>query len=342
MNTLSTFIDTFDIFGINIKINFNSKDRFKTFFGFILSIIIDLIIFIYSIIILCSDFSDNKCFISSSKIENTNYDINITKFPMIFAFECENGTILNEYSSILTIKTFLNIYDNEKDIIKSKKEIHYDNCNIDKHFFDYKNLFLNLNLSGYKCLNPQYNINIMRNTSYNSKLVFSIKKCVNNCSDDLETILNNGNIIFFYPDYEIYNYNKNNPIQLNLLKQKLNFYNNLNKRYLYKLNKNKYITDKGLIFNSNSKIEFLKISNYINDINLSSNNLLGYISFEHGNNIIEYRRSYIKFQNYLSEIVSLSYLLLLIFKFFSNLVSKKILLIYIINSLVKKFPINGK
>ena len=341
MNTLSSIIDTFDNFGINIKINFNSKDTFHNFFGFLLSIIIDLIIIIYSIILLCTDFSEKKCFISSSKIENTNYDINITKFPMIFAFECENGTILDEYSSILTIKPFLNIYDNNNDIIKSKEEIYYDNCNIDKHFFDYKNLFLDFNLTGYKCLNPKYHMKIMRNTSYNSKLIFSINKCVNNCSDDLETILNNGNIIFFFPDYEIYNYNKNNPIKLNLQKLKLTFYNNLNKRYLYKLNNNKYITDKGFIFNSNSKIEFLKISNYLNDINLSSNNLLGYISFEHGNYIIEYRRSYIKFQRYLSEIVSLSYILLIIFKFFSNIVSKKILSINIINSLIKKFPNNG-
>ena len=343
MNTLSSFIDTFDNFGINIKINFNSKDKFKTFFGFILSIIFDLIIIIYSIIILCTDFSDKNFFISSSKIENTNtnYDINITTFPMIFGFECENGTILNEYSSILTIKPFLNVYDNEKDFLKSKEEIYYDNCNIDKHFFDYKHLFSHLNLSGYKCLNPKYNMKIMRNISYNSKLIFSVNKCVNNCSDDFETILNNGNIIFFFPDYEIYNYNKDNPIKLNLLKQKLSFYNNLNKRYLYKLNNNKYITDKGFIFNSNSKIEFIKISNYINDIKLSSNNLLGYISFEHSNDIIEYRRSYIKFQHYLSEILSLSYLLFIIFNKFSNIISKKVLLINIINSLIKKIPANG-
>ena len=182
---------------------------------------------------------------------------------------------------------------------------------------------------------------IMRNISYNSKLIFSVNKCVNNCSDDFETILNNGNIIFFFPDYEIYNYNKDNPIKLNLLKQKLSFYNNLNKRYLYKLNNNKYITDKGFIFNSNSKIEFIKISNYINDIKLSSNNLLGYISFEHSNDIIEYRRSYIKFQHYLSEILSLSYLLFIIFNKFSNIISKKVLLINIINSLIKKIPANG-
>ena len=95
------------------------------------------------------------------------------------------------------------------------------------------------------------------------------------------------------------------------------------------------------MFKSNSINKFISISNYENDINTSSNNLLGSISFEHSKQDIEYRKKYIKFQQSLSEIFSLFYLFFIIFKFFLNLISKKILFINIINSLIKKFPNNG-
>ena len=338
MKNLSNLIEIFDNFGINIKLNYNSKDKYKSLLGFIASIIFDILIIILGILVLVTNYSTQNIFITSSKINNSFFEINLTHFPIIFTFENYNGVIINDYSSFFSINLSLNIYDSKKDILKRKQKINLKECNVNNIFKEFKNLFSSFQLNEYKCFDQ--NIKLEYNETYNSKLIFSIYKC-GNCSKDYEEIINNINFVFFSPEYDIYNYNKKNPIQYNLKKKKISFDNNLSKSYSYKFSNNKYISDKGFMFKSNSINSFISISNYENDINTSSNNLLGSISFEHSKQDIEYRKKYIKFQQNLSEIFSLFYLFFIIFKFFVNLISKKVLFINIINSLIKKFPNNG-
>ena len=77
MNNLSNLIEIFDNFGINIKLNYNSKDKYKSLLGFIASIIFDILIIILGILVLVTNYSTQNIFITSSKINNTFFEINL-------------------------------------------------------------------------------------------------------------------------------------------------------------------------------------------------------------------------------------------------------------------------
>ena len=109
MNNLSNLIEIFDHFGINIKLNYNSKDKYKSLLGFIASIIFDILIIILGILVLVTNYSTQNIFITSSKINNSFFEINLTHFPIIFTFENYNGVIINDYSSFFSINLNLNI-----------------------------------------------------------------------------------------------------------------------------------------------------------------------------------------------------------------------------------------
>ena len=340
MKQLSNLIEIFDNFGINIKINYKSKENYKSFLGFLVSLILDFFLLIIGIVILISDFSDSKFFLYFTYLEDSLYQINLNQFPIIFGFEFENGTIINNISSIFSINLSLNTYS-KYDILNNKTQIFIEDCDIDKHFYSFSNLFNPLNLTGIKCIIPEQNLNLNYSEHYNMKLIISINKYSYSSYNNYEEIINNGNLIIFFPNHQLNNKNKENPLREKIKKIKLSLYSGLLKSYSYKISNIKYITDKGLIFNSFSKLNFIQISNYEKDIQLSSNNLIGKISFEPSEEDIEYRRHYIKFQEYLSEIVSLTYFLFIIMKYFINIISTKVLSIDIINNLIKRFPNNN-
>ena len=177
MKQLSNLIEIFDNFGINIKINFKSKENYKSFLGFLVSLILDFFLLIIGIVILISDFSDSKFFLYFTYLEDSLYQINLNHFPIIFGFEFENGTIINNISSIFSINLSLNTYS-KYDILNNKTQIFIEDCDIDKHFYSFNNLFNPLNLTGIKCIIPDQNLNLNYSEHYNMKLIISIKESV--------------------------------------------------------------------------------------------------------------------------------------------------------------------
>ena len=354
------FFKKLDLFSYEASFTFNDNGDtgLKTFTGGILSFISLIFSFLFSIYFFLQFVRRNNCsIIYSSKIDefvNISYS---NSLPFLFRLSDNQTNPLNK-DGLYTI-TFRIWYKNSTSLNYEYKfdEILMEKCDINKHFDNYISNFKDMDdIDSFYCpmarLSNQSLLGIYTSNQfiyYN----FEISKCNNKTNnnscltnEEIDKRLKYTYLDIRYVDYKIDNFNNNNPKILIIRNERILTSIYVFKKILLSFKKVIYLIDKGFFYEFFSKKIFHQYDNLHIDTLLIENEdtFLSLIILNSGE-IIKYKKTFLKFQHYLSYIGgiinSVSFIFYLINYFNAkNSYYKKLIKDFIIENQIKKKPFN--
>ena len=344
-----------NLYGLDFNLLYRKEKTYSTLFDVFLSLIYLSLLIIVSVIYF-SDIFNNKGFsLVTNTIElNHKYEINLFNSNILFIISHYSGRFVNFDPSYLSFKilkaefNMLNNTDREIEEYNNITELKYEECsnsikdNIILNFFHFEKAY---------CLSKNQNLIISgsfgnRIIGYKS-IIFRFGKCINSTdsnitcksNEQIEQYLSNIQINLFYDAYSLDHYNVKNPvkkiIQNDFFLPSLKVY----KRYIYNFQPSEYISDCGLILNSENKIYFFQHDDNLiefndNPIYSIENDGFLEIALSVKNSIKEYNRKYVKFQDAFGNIGGCTDLIFNILKLISYYFAEKSFLIEFSSSLI--------
>ena len=315
-------IKNIDFLSFKVSFTFNDKGeiRLKTIMGGILSIFLLLLssIFTFYFLIRLFNRQDANVIYSTEISENLNLSYSI-KIPFIFRLsETYSKPIPNENIYHYYIRFWYTI---ENSSIQYYEEIPMSNCNINKHFSEYKEYFKNMNdLNSFICpeirLKNQTLYGIYGGNNPFSYYDFSILKCLNNniynmtCNteEEIQKKLSDSYLDMRYIDYSMDFRNKQKVDKIVIKNERFSISSTMYKRIWLFLTDIKFISDKGIIFQNNYEENFFTYDSMRFDTDLRNIDLLdepgNFLAFSilNSGKINIYNRKYFKFQDNLATI----------------------------------------
>ena len=354
------FFKKLDLFSYegHFTFNDNGDTGFKTFTGGVLSFISLIFSFFFSIyfflhFIRRNDFS----IIYSSKIDkfvNISYS---NSLPFLFRLTDNQSYPLNK-DGLFNI-TFRIWYKNSTSLNYKYKydEILMEKCDINKHFGNYISNFNDMeDIDSFYCPSIRLSNQSLLGIYGSNQFIyynFEISKCNNKTNnnscltnEEIETTLKYTYLDIKYIDYKIDNLNNKNPQKLIIRNERILTSIHIFKKILLSFKKIIYMVDKGYFYEIFSKKIFHQYDNLHIDTLLIENEdtFLSLIILNSGETI-KYKKTFLKFQHYLSYIGgitnSVTFIFYLINYFNSkNSYYKKLIKDFIIENQIKKKNIN--
>ena len=343
-----------DIFETPITLSYNEKYSYETKFGGVLTIIVFLIIFGYSISNLTDLFKGNSYTLISNESEDFKYILNFSNVPFGFKLINSKGEDFPYDPTIYNFKIINTVYyfkQGSNDFNYFEEDIEFDYCQKYIGKFDFYNY---LDISNLLCIKPGQNLTLYG--KFGDEVGFkSFRVYVNRCNTkienntclDIETInkkLANIKFIFFYLGYEINHYlNNKNIIQHKIYNRENSLSTNFMKKYYYTFQQAKYNLYNNLIFNHKTELNFYVTDDYKYDIELdssnslaSSDNSLGYFSFSSNGKVIEYTKTLNSLWDGLSKIGGVFNIVVTVAKIVNVFIAKRLLLLDVNKNLINE------
>jgi hypothetical protein len=160
------------------KLYIKGKNKFATVSGAILYFFAFIGICVISLNFFLDFFKGSQFSLIYSQINDYDKQINFSEIPIMFAAKSQRGGFLNSSISYFSAQ-YVNISNN----ILQFTPLKYETCDIDKHFYNYRDLFSSMDVSSYYCFSRGQNITIWGNNNDKIKgsgsLSLYIAKCDN-------------------------------------------------------------------------------------------------------------------------------------------------------------------
>ena len=355
MDKVYNILKNFDIYGYNFNLRYKKEVEYSTYCGIFFSLISISIILIISISSILKMINGTNFSILTNYIYTNNIEINLSPYPLLFGLY--KYTNLTEYDpSYITLRMDRNehipINGNSK-IKRNSYSIELEKCSLN-HFDKYINLFndSNFDYNKYYCVKPNQNLTIKGHygdkiNGYNT-LEFHLIKCENSTennnhcksSEEINEYLENTFIVILYVSKNIDHFNFKNPIYSFINSDSFAITTNNVKRYYYFFSKEKYISNNGIIFNSNKAYDLFQYHHTNFDFvekesqSYYSKETLLEINLTCMNLKTEYTRTYIKIQDILSYIGGIYDIIFTFFHYISYNFIKKCFIIKIGSSFI--------
>ena len=220
----------------------------------------------------------------------------------------------------ITLLVWYSYFDNEtNELIQNYDKVIVEKCNIDNHFSDYKNLFYNIrDLDNYFCPRIRNKNQSLFGIYGDNKpflyYVFYFSKCINNtnennnCLPDLEIEKKLSDIYLDIKYISYLNPKYSNKEEIIIKNDRFIVSSSIYKRIWLFFNYVKYKIDNGIFFPSYIKSEYHQYDNSRIDIDLrnkSLNDIEGTfltVTILTSGNIYNYKKRYLKIQDYLATI----------------------------------------
>ena len=364
------FLKCFDFYESFITLSFKKDDLYRTPFGGLLTLITSIILLIITLIFFIQLINrENYTILASTSIDHSSC-LDFSNIPiMVGLIEATNLISLDDRLfniELLDIQyeSINNKGDNAFSKLKTTK-LKLINCSyLEKNESYFRsNVFSNFNLSKYLCISPGQNISFYGSysdlTNGFKGIIFNVNKCNN------ETLKQNKKNFSCYPEeiinrrlesakfvYHYVGYNLNTRAKRNkdIYTQKISGSIMLSleiKKGIYiTFSKINYYIDDGLFMRNSKKTELFMSSGSSTDDGISSyryqgnkiidNNTIGFISFNMDDKVLEYNKSYEKFMTFIINLGGIFNVVILIGKLINKFISRKIKLLDIIETLVKR------
>ena len=367
MDNFGNIITSLDIFSLKTHFTINEKGdtRYKNFYGGILSLIfffISLIFIHYFIFRLLGQKDLNVMYsVENDKFLSISYSY---KLPFMVRLSDNHRIPLNKDKLYnITLKVFYNVYNETLDdyTINEFDEIILEECNINKHFGEYKKYFEDIkNINSFYC--PlERNSNQILYGAYGENANFSFyyyyfSKCSNNncyIEEEIKNILSEAYLDLIFVDYSINNLNSKEPKKLIVRSERFLISSTIYKRIWLYFKQVKYINDNGYILTKKNEEKFhqfhsLRFDSDYRDIEHSDEpSTFLTMCIANSGEVSVFNRKNLKFQDYLANICGVIKTLKVLFGILNYHFAKNTYLIRIIkdflieNSLEKK-SINRK
>ena len=354
------FFQTINIYGLPFPLRYKKSEKYTTFSGIFLTIL-TFIIVIFIVIMYSLDLINHTGFNLMTNYtpmkKKTLFDFSKTPFMIGFVnWERTHQSLNSSYLSLTFDRNIHNIFINEKGIYEMKRisnsiileicdpKIHYIGSNNFMYDFDY-NKFLcphneqNLSLSGrfgdningYDIL--EIHLNKCENSSDNNSIICESEENINN-------YINNSylEIIYFTEITEHNNYA--NPIIKYVRNELYVVTKKITKRYYHYFSLAEYISDNGFFFKKHKTYSFFETDytrlDFVQeeDQEYYSSSALLEVAFTCTDRKNVYTRTYVKIQDVMRNIGGFIDLIYIIFQFICTFLSKKIMLLDIINHII--------
>jgi hypothetical protein len=339
----NTLWENFDFMSVEAKLFIKGKDRFKTKFGLLMSIISFISICVISGFFVKYYFEKvdvNVVFIKEVTNEPLYMDLNFK--PFFFRLYDIDQKDVDQRLVSYTIMYF--VYKDEK---LSRQYLELERCNFEKHLPDpkYKKMLENINFETYQCIrNDKYNLNFTKDSVSNSNSYYNIyvSECnnstLNNNScyprEKIKDYLSTANIYFryYYADVVVDHFNTASPLQESLLYAQQTIFKDWFYAYYYNFKKIKYTSDDGPVMQDiNTYSLFARdVSDSPITISLKGNtsvpNTMMVMQLKiNAFQVDSYKRTYQKFQAVLANIGGALKFIMTIANFLSKFISSQML-----------------
>jgi len=317
-------IKNYDFLSHKAHFTFNELGdiRNKTLIGGLLSlftIILSssfIIYFFYKLI-----FKEDTSIIFTTEKDNKMTIPYSYKLPFMFRLSDTYSISLSEKNLYnITLLVWYSYFDNEtNELIQNYDKVIVEKCNIDNHFSDYKNLFYNIrDLDNYFCPRIRNKNQSLFGIYGDNKpflyYVFYFSKCINNtnennnCLPDLEIEKKLSDIYLDIKYISYLNPKYSNKGEIIIKNDRFIVSSSIYKRIWLFFNYVKYKIDNGIFFPSYIKSEYHQYDNSRIDIDLRNKSLNDIpetflaVTILTSGNIYNYKKSYLKIQDYLATI----------------------------------------
>jgi hypothetical protein len=320
---MKDFIKYFDFLSMKPNMKINKEERLKSFpFGF-MSLLAYLIVVGLGIYFVNQLLSRSESTITSNDIPDMSQKINLSDLPYTIALRSNLGTPLSDdiYSLKSEIWKFSLIKNSkgEEELGLERIVVKHEKCDINKHFGKYSYLFNNLPyLSSSYCPIPGINNITLKSVYGANDMIFLqhyFSRCLNdtkqnrtNCSQKelVEERLESAFITYNFLEYSIDHKNISSPGSLLMRQEVIPASSTIYSRTWYYISNILYTTDMGYIFEDLQSVKYFQVSRYIQTYSLLNSGTVSgsfaVVTMSMYNKSYSFKRSYMKFQNFLANI----------------------------------------
>ncbi len=349
---MNTFINIFDFSNDHITQNIRDNKTYKSCFNAILGLSMVLsIICIFLLIII--QFLNGNDFTLVYAIDKSAIPYNnFTDMPLLFNLLNVRGQPIDPEGVFSLNMNYRNVFFNST---KGKLQaemypIPYAKCDPstfpDKYIHQYEERVL----PQFNCMDNSVDktlINVFGDMKYGHSFFFiDIIKCTNNTntlckpSEEIDKILTSTYLGLRIPSNQIDNYKSDKPYSLDITSLNFPITSKLIKSYHLKFDHITYQIDNGLVFNNIKKYDFYTYEGYDLDVNLGveddrRGNVIGTIYFENSKGTRRHNKIYMKIQRLFAELGGITNSLIVLYKIFIFIFSRKSKSLMFINSLIE-------
>jgi hypothetical protein len=318
------FVNLFDIYGKEIKINISGNEKVKTQGGSIIGVLTFLTICAYLIYQLIYILDKNSISLIYNETSSTLPVNDFSNIPIMFKLVDVTGKKIPT-EGLYAIEPYIASYTVEKDSKNNTKAyskfipIKLESCEREKHLGAYKYLFDNINVQEYSCI-PQSLYNMTLFSTFGdlvngfSEIIVYVTKCSNSSltSNSTQMCLQENIImkklsevffVFAHVGYELdnFNYAKPNQLKVYTIAQSITYY--LLKRIYLSFMQMTYETDYGFILESRQQEKYFTLNSIFPDVTpvaagiINSNPQIASFHIRNTEKTGHYFRSYIKLSN---------------------------------------------
>ena len=315
IENIQTYITFLDLFGHSPSFIINNKLQYQTFFGGILSLIAIIISIITTIVF------SRELFLKKSPSVNFNTETNLNpdilyyfdNFEFIIGVQNESYTVTID-DSLFTAKGFIfNTSINESGIFNRVFEIDLQPCNLALKNSPNYDMFKKYNLENFYCISKnQSKINLndiylkefwgnngfqmLQIKFYECKNTSESQKCAT--EERMLNALSHSEVSIYLIDNYVRTNNYKKPFERGIREifseVSINFLVSLTQYYHH----TQIISDNGIIFTTNSKIDGFKKDEFTKDINYNrTTKQFATLTLQLNNYIEKYQRKYYKIQD---------------------------------------------
>ena len=315
IENIQTYITFLDLFGHSPSFIINNKLQYQTFFGGILSLIAIIISIITTIVFSRELFLKKSPSVNLNTETNPNPDIlyYFDNFEFIIGVQNESYTVTID-DSLFTAKGFIfNTSINESGIFNRVFEIDLQPCNLALKNSPNYDMFKKYNLENFYCISKnQSKINLndiylkefwgnngfqmLQIKFYECKNTSESQKCAT--EERMLNALSHSEVSIYLIDNYVRTNNYKKPFERGIREifseVSINFLVSLTQYYHH----TQIISDNGIIFTTNSKIDGFKKDEFTKDINYNrTTKQFATLTLQLNNYIEKYQRKYYKIQD---------------------------------------------
>ncbi len=365
------FFQTINIYGVPFSLRYRKSEKYSTLIGIILSfvtfIMVILITIMYSLDLI--KHTGFNVMLNYNPI-NIKTSIDFSKIPFMIGFVnwSRSHQILNSsYLSLTFDRNVHNVYKDEEGIFHLERisnPIKLEICNPNIHFIGNNDFMNDFQYNKFLCPIQGQNLNFSGRFGDNiigyDILEIHLNKCENKSdnlyicksNDEIDEYIKNSYLEIIYLSQTIEHNNYKNPIVDFVRNELYVVTKKITKRYYHYFSLAEYISDNGLFFESKKHYSFSESDHTRLDFveeedqEYYSSNALLEVSFTCSDKKNVYTRTYVKIQDVMRNIGGFIDLICIVFRFISTYVTKKIMLLDIINHIIVedkyKKTIHGK
>lgn len=271
-NNILEGVKNLDFIGPRFEFENEDSSRFKSVGGFIFSFIIILSCFIIGFLFGNEIYLKQNPIVSISQ-EITKYsDVYLKDFPIMFSFTTAQGKNLklNDLRKYFVLEIYMQNMDFEGIVHKPTENYSMEVCDESKYrkYSDLVSIKKKQNKNKeFLCISHDsdsyFSNGYLQTNSTNFN--FIVKKCIQNCSQDIDNIIENMLITIIYPTSFVNFYNFIKPVDLYLDEMTTQSSNFLTRRSYMRFTYNGLNSDNGILLEDIQKENFISLASVVPD-----------------------------------------------------------------------------